>query len=168
MAWLCLSKDHDQLVRAVNGYVEKLGQFYVWNGRVPRHRELAAGDRILLWNESDGLLGHSVIDAITTRSAVVEVPTCPRCERTDVRRRQRLRPLFRCASRGCNHEFDVARVVTVKTDEYRADYSMGWSTPRIPLSPAECRNLGRSAVSQHSIRPINLDRLAAVAVRIGI
>jgi hypothetical protein len=156
-AWLCFSTERSELGRLGQGYEEVLGEYYTWDDTVNNSKRVAEGDILLLWNRNDGLLGFSVVEEILVRERVAKVrPRCPRCNATDVRRR---RPPYRCGERGCNHVFSEPVEERLEVTQYIANYAAGWTMPRTPLSPDECRQLATRTKSQLSIREVDLAKL---------
>ncbi len=157
-AWLCLEKSESQFVAAREGYGDVLGHSYSWDDRVPNSRQLAVGDYILLWN-AETSLGLSVIEAITTSTRVRLVRRCPYCKSTDVRRRKRSAPEFRCGP--CAQEFEIPDSESVTVETFTADYEAAW-TPFTDWNAMRCRELALSPKSQHSLRPVEVGRLEAL------
>ena len=46
--WICISKSHDQIVRAGDGYLESLGLSYEWRIALPNGTEMAKNDVIVI------------------------------------------------------------------------------------------------------------------------
>ena len=153
-AWLCLEKDPAEYVAARDGYADELGRFYTWDDRVPNASLLKAGDYIALW-DATSMLGVSVIERIEHGAAAKRLQRCPICSSTDVRpRKQRATP-YKCGK--CKAEFSAPEVEVVEVRTFTADYSAAW-TPVADVSADQCRALTESLKSQHSMRPINLNR----------
>lgn len=153
--WLCLQKRQDDYVAAREGYGDDLGVVYSWDDRVPNAHRLEEGHYIALWDSIE-LLGLSVIERITKETHTKSILKCPVCEKTDVRLRKLRSPRYRCGK--CHVEFDDPIFTTHQVRTFAANYEAGWTTV-VGLDAKACRALTLQPKSQHSIRPLDLEKI---------
>lgn len=102
----------------------------------------------------------SVIEHIRQGRRSDQVFRCPSeaCRRIEIRQLSDDR--YRCTR--CHHEFPQAELneEAVEVETFEAEYFAAW-TPIAGVDAAECRQMAQNPRSQHSIRPLNLERLQA-------
>ena len=166
-AWLLLSVGAERQHGGNDGYLDEPSSYYQWDSTVPNHGEVRPGDLVVLWDKRSSL-GASVVERITSGTATKKIHRCPHCGTGNIKARKTLKPLYRCFQ--CSGEFDDPVTRTTQVATYRADYSAGW-TDLTGLAPNELRALCVSPKSQHSMRPMDRDRLTfalgAHPVRMG-
>ena len=164
-AWLCQSVEPHEYARLRQGYGDQLGHTYSWTSRIAQARNLRAGDIIAIWDKA-GMLGMSVIEHIRQGRRFDQVFRCPReaCRRIEIRQLSDGR--YRCTR--CHYEFPQAQLneEAVEVETFEAEYSAAW-TPIAGVGAAQCRQMARNPRSQHSIRPLDPDRLQRFLQRRG-
>lgn len=155
--WICISKSHDSYARAGEGYKESLGTSYEWRSGLPKGREFAVGDVIVIRDEKY-VLGFSVIEKIEKKRKVYSSNRCPNCDRAQVEERTRSIPKYRC--KNCAITF-AEPVIRSKMEEFRvAYYAPGW-TPLDVSSETKSlwTKISQTPKSQHSLQEIDLEKL---------
>lgn len=158
-AWLALVSSRDR--RGTERYDDDPASHYSWDSTVPNRDAIRVGDALVLW-DSNNLLGASVIDRIDTGASTKLVARCPECARSNVERRKKLTPPYRCYD--CKEEFDAPKTNSQEVRTYRTDHAAGWVDLVGALSGAELRQLCVKPRSQLSIRPLDWERFVG-AVR---
>lgn len=157
VVWLLLAVGPDRAFGGNDGYEDEISSLYLWDSTVPNHSRLEVGDCILLWDKKSSL-GLSVISDIDVSSGYKDLHHCPFCEKSDIKKRKTLSPLYRCGA--CKHEFDEpSTTYDVSVTEYRGSYSDRWLSIDGYLSGSELRSICQSPRSQHSLRPLVWDKL---------
>lgn len=142
-------------------YADTPESSYQWDSTVPNHLLPQIGDTVFLWTER-GSLGVSVIENIFTGVQTKSLAQCPNCGLKQVRERSEKTPRFRCSASGCGHKFEFPNWVEVTVTTFATDHSPGWVDLDGRFTAAECRSIGTSQKSQHSIRKIEDSRLKAL------
>lgn len=164
-AWLALVTGADR-ARSGELYDDVLGVHYSWDDTVVNHAKVAVGDVIVMWN-SDVLLGISVVEAIDTKPGVKDVHRCPQCNDTEINPRKTKTPLYRCANKACNFEFDEPIKEPKKVKQYRGTYETGWVSMEGVLTGAELRQLCVHPKAQNSFRVLKWDAMKAALAAKG-
>jgi DNA-directed RNA polymerase subunit RPC12/RpoP len=154
-AWLALSVADDARVHGGNkGYIDEPSSVYRYDSTVPRAKEIAEGDRIVLWDKAK-LLGASVIDQILMTEGEKPLYRCPKCQSASFKGRSTKTPEFRCHD--CGHEFEAEEreVRTEPVAQYEARYAARWIDLDGSLSGSQLRELCVRPNSQHSFRPLH-------------
>lgn len=154
--WICISKSHDQIVRAGDGYLESLGLSYEWRKALPNGTEMATNDVIVI-RDAERILGISRIEDVKKKLKLHTSNRCPKCDAAQVRERKTLSPKYKCAR--CGIVF--SKVVThSEKEEFRiATYAPGWvALDESPLTLKGWRRISKTPKSQHSIQEIDLDK----------
>ena len=160
-AWLAIDNPDIRTFAGNEGYADNLGKTYLWDSTVPNHLIVKPRDVFVLW-DSKQLLGLSVVSSIAAIASQKTRFRCPTCNSTNLRKRLTKLPTYRCGEQTCRREFAVPLKETIFVTEYCADYTSCWVPMPGRLSAANCRDLGRSRKSQHSIRPAVKDRILEV------
>jgi predicted RNA-binding Zn-ribbon protein involved in translation (DUF1610 family) len=153
-SWLALSVAGKRHHGGNDGYDDEPSEHYTWDSTVANHAQVKIGDSIVLWDR-DLLLGASTIDAISRRSGIKTLYSCPKCGRAKINARVRSDPAYKCYA--CGNEFDEARTNQVPVIQYASQHSALWEDLRGLLPGSELRALCVSPKSQHSLRPFNWD-----------
>jgi hypothetical protein len=160
-AWLALAVADDARVHGGNkGYIDEPSSVYRYDSTVPRAKEIAEGDRIVLWDKTK-LLGASVIDQILMTEGQKDLYRCPVCQSASFKARSTKTPKFRCHD--CGHEFedDEREVRTEPVTRYEARYAARWTDLAGSLNGSQLRELCVSPNSQHSFRPLHWQEFAS-------
>ncbi|MFE1976621.1 HNH endonuclease [Streptomyces hygroscopicus] len=164
-AWLALVTGEDR-ARSGELYDDVLGVHYSWDDTVANHGTVAVGDIIVMWN-SDTLLGISVLEAIDSKMGTKDIHRCPQCNDTEINPRKTKTPVFRCANKECNFEFDEPAKETKAVKQYRGTYEAGWVSMEGVLSGKELRQLCVHPKAQNSFRRLKWDALRAALANKG-
>ena len=165
-SWLLMAVPSTERQFAGNdGYSDEPDGFYSWDSRVPRSRDVAAGDRVAVWDKSR-LIGASVIEQIAVGEGPKTIYRCTKCGMSSIKRRKVKRPFFRCHNQICRSEFDEPFVEVVRVVTYRATHDAGWAWLPGLLTGSELRAMCQDPASQHAIRPLDWAAFkSAVAAR---
>jgi ribosomal protein S27AE len=135
------------------GYGDVLGERYVWDNTVPRHRDVNSGDLAVL-RDRERILGLGWIDVIDSNETTKLRRRCPKCRNTSFKARKNKSPRYKCSS--CSGEFDVPSEEVIPVTVYSAEYAATWRAvehvPAVLLAEAY-----RTGSKQHSIRELRLD-----------
>lgn len=155
-AWLVIADSENRISVGNEGYRDEPSQCYVWNDTVPRAREIAVGDTLVLRSKKT-LLGTGVIDRIDKHPDEFTRKRCPACKGTDVRLRKVKRPEYKCGTNTCLSEFGEDQVIaeTVKVVEYKASYDASWVGLFGRVDAQRLRKCCLSPKTQHSITEID-------------
>lgn len=153
-AWLLLAVGDDRQHGGNLGYDDKPASYYTWDSTVQNSESLLPGDIIALWDK-EKLLGISVIEQIGQESSTKPRLRCPLpgCGRTNIKRRKRSKPPYRCYI--CGNAFDQPLVDTIDIVRYRSKHDASWAPLEGLLSG---RELCLSPRSQHSMRRLDWTR----------
>jgi ribosomal protein L37AE/L43A len=164
-AWLALVTGEDRS-RSGELYDDVLGVHYSWDDTVPNHGTVAVGDIIVMWN-GESLLGISVLEAIDSKPGVKDVHRCPNCNDTEINPRKTKTPVYRCANKECNFEFDEPVKEPKQVKQYRGTYEAGWVSMEGALSGTELRQLCVHPKAQNSFRRLKWDETRAALANKG-
>jgi ribosomal protein L37AE/L43A len=153
-AWLVLTKAAYRRLGGAAKYDDDPASHYSWDETVPNHANVAVGDIVLLWNQTESL-GVSVIDHITTGTADKRRARCPNsaCKSVNFEARTTMRPVYRCQK--CKHTFDdPAYEDLYDLTTYRSSHEQGWIDLLGEFTAEELRNLCVKPKSQNSFRAL--------------
>lgn len=158
IAWLALAVHGKRQHGGNDGYDDDPSRYYSWDDTVPNSSAVAVGNVIVLWNKK-ALLGVSVIEDITTGTAIKMIHKCVRCHLSGIKARENASPRFRCNECGATFEIPESQKKRVVT--YRSYHHATWVELAGFLSGAELRHLAVKPRSQLSLRPLNWEAFAA-------
>lgn len=155
VAWSCFTRTTDELIDRTYGDV--LGQRYEYDSNVVNHRAIAPGDLVVV-RDGQLVLGHGVVEGVTSGPAVKTMRRCPRCGSADCPPRKRALPRYRCND--CKAEFDEPRLVPMDVTRYVATYGSTWTRLDSPIPVRALEAVYVGADRQNAIR--RLDRTRAL------
>lgn len=150
-AWLALSVEN-QSHGGNDGYDDNPREHYSWDNTVERSKEVAVGDRLVLWN-SKILLGASVIQEIEIGESIKPLYRCPNpnCKKAKIR-------LPKDGVDGmcykCKIPFPEATELKTSVTTYRSRHDAGWVALEGALDGSQLRSLTEKPESKHSFRPL--------------
>jgi len=159
--WLLLEKsDETRVSQGIDAYRDETGRAYRYDSLVPNHKNLSAGDSVVIRKE-DEILGTGFVDDISVTHGIKIHRRCPDCKGTDVRERATLTPRWKCGK--CAAEF--AEPMATQTDvrafvaSIRGFQSL--SNPPTVQQVKACAVGGNGEKSQLSMIELDPDRLAS-------
>lgn len=159
-AWSCFTRTSDVLIDRAYGDV--LGHRYEYDSNVVNHRAIAPGDLIVV-RDGQLVLGHGVVEDVTSGPHVKMMRRCPQCGSADWSSRKRVLPQYRCND--CKAEFDEPRVVPMDVTRYIATYGSTWTPLESPIPVQALAPVYAGADRQNAIRRLDharaVDMLAA-------
>ena len=157
--WICISKSHDQIVRAGDGYLESLGLSYEWRIALPNGTEMTKDDVIVI-RDAERILGISIIEDVKKKMKVHTSNYCPKCNAAQVRERKNLSPKYMCAK--CGKEFATVKTRSERQEFRVASYAPGWvELDKTARTLKAWRRISKTPKSQHSLQEIDLEKLDA-------
>ena len=154
--WICISKTHESIVRAGDGYSESLGLSYEWRTVLPNGAAMAKDDFIVI-RDHERILGVSIIESIKKGIKPYISNHCPSCNRAQVRERKTVDPKYKCAH--CKKVFTKVRTVSEKEEFQTAKYAPGWvQLDDSALTRQGWKRLSVTPKSQHSIQRLDVDK----------
>ncbi|MFE9576345.1 HNH endonuclease [Nocardia sp. NPDC006044] len=165
-AWLVLTKAAYRRLGGAAKYDDDPASHYSWDSTVPNHANVAIGDVVLLWNQTESL-GVSVIDNITLGTADKRRARCPSCNSVNFEDRTTVRPIYRCQN--CKHVFDDPAYEELSgLTTYRSSHEQGWIDLLGEFTATELRNLCVKPKGQNSFRPLRWpETRQAINTRLG-
>lgn len=157
-AWLALSLEN-RSHGGNDGYDDKPREHYSWDSTVERCKEVAVGDRLVLWN-SKALLGASVIQDIVVGNDIKPLYRCPnpKCGKAKIR-------LPKNGVDGmcykCNVAFPEQKTILTPVRTYRSRHDVGWVELDGALNRFQLRELTENPDSIHSLRPLRWEDFVA-------
>ena len=139
------------------GYEDSPSSVYKWDDAIPNYDGPAAGDGIVIWDGAK-LLGASVIDKIKNSKGEKIRHRCPKCKTTDIKKRRKKTPLYRCDNERCGHVFNSPDEEPVSVRVYQTTHGTGWIDLEEQLTGQELRDLCERKKSQHSIRRLSWEK----------
>jgi hypothetical protein len=155
--WLLLSDFENRTFAGNDGYADEVTHLYKWDSTVSNHAALKVRDTVILWDKRK-LIGVSIIETIEVGFGVKNRYRCPFCGSTKIKRRITKQPTFACGNQLCRRAFQIPDTEEVGITTYAAEYGANWIPLPGILDAAECRLLGISVKSQHSMRPADPDK----------
>ena len=156
MAWMCISKNPSDTVRADDGYMETIGESYEWVSKLNYGEDIQEGDIIII-RDSNYVIGFSVIDFIESSMKVRQTLLCPKCNVAKVRSRKTTSPKYACGN--CRNNFDTPVVVDVMLEHRKAFYGAGWvGLENQTATFRTWKTLSKTPKSQFSMQPVDLDK----------
>ena len=164
--WLALSVSGPGQHAGNGGYDDWVSRSYHWDSTVPHWAQIRPGDLIAIWNKFE-LVGASLIDSINVdEGRTKEVFRCPHCEKSTIKRRLTMHPLFKCHA--CSREFDDPHVREIQVDVLRSNHGSRWVALEKTLVATELRNTCQKPRSQQSFRLLDFPRFeGAVKAKIN-
>lgn len=101
--WLVLTFGDERQYAGNAGYEDEPGKWYSYDSFVANHRQITAGDCVILCDRSRAL-GIARITNIDTESSSRTLQRCPVCQDTGIKKRKTKHPEYRCNK---GHEFDT-------------------------------------------------------------
>lgn len=164
-AWLVIASGDDRAYGGNDGYTDEPDAYYSWDTTVPHHRNLAIGDRIVLWDKTE-LIGYSAIESIDTEPGMKMLRRCPKCTKSRFKARKNLEPTYKCQE--CSAEFDQPTSELKQVTNYRSRHDAAWVDAKGALSAEKLRSLCESPESQQSIRPLAWDAFSQALAEAGL
>lgn len=119
---------------ANDGYDDASGSHYSYDSNVPNSQKVAVGDLVVIRHD-DYLDGWAVVDHIHREDNADKVITrCPRCDKTNWRRRKNMTPAVKCDACGGEFTEDQLKVTVAKVTKYEASYAVSWVEAARPVS----------------------------------
>lgn len=101
-AWLLLAYGEEQGYGGHSGYQDIVHEVYNYDNFVPNHKQITEGDYAVI-RDQHKLLGIAQIIFIDKNNGVKKRKRCPSCNTTNIDKRIRKIPTFRCS---CGYEFN--------------------------------------------------------------
>jgi len=152
-AWSCYTRTSDELV--AGGYGDVLGQRYEYDSNVVNHKAIARGD-LLVVRDGQLILGHGIVEDVTSGPGVKTMRRCPTCASADVTARKRALPQYRCND--CKSEFDEPDHQNMAVTRYSAVYGSSWHKLDSPLPVRTLERVYAGADRQNAIRRLDWAR----------
>jgi ribosomal protein L37AE/L43A len=154
-AWSLIATGKDRQYGGNQGYDDDPSRVYRYDSDVANHKQLAAGDLVLIRNRS-GLLGVATIETIKTASRTKNRQRCPKCDTVDLKRRKTIQPEWRCDK---GHTFSEPAIETIEIKGYEARFENTYvATPdAVPASELKLAAMRRN--DQLSIEELNIGAL---------
>ncbi len=153
--WLIFEKsDETRVSKGIDGYQDQTGEYYHYDNYVPNHKNLVAGDFVVLRKENE-ILGVGNIGDISETGDTKIHRRCPDCHSTDIRERIAKQPKWKCGK--CAREFSEPEESIIEVRSYIAKIE-GFTRLNAPPSVKEvklCAATGGGTSSQLSM--IRLD-----------
>jgi ribosomal protein L37AE/L43A len=167
-AWVFLMKSDEERSRTSNrAYDDAAGIYYSYDSNVANSKRVTEGDVVVV-REDGWVAGWGIIEAIeVTPNSTKEIKRCPKCRRTNLRRRRQQIPRNICDA--CGHVFsDEETVVTfASVTNFQAFYANTWTEAARPIDFRELAKIQKSLGTFNAIRPIDLALLAGFLERIS-
>jgi putative restriction endonuclease len=128
--WSLMAIDGQTQYGGNEGYQDRVSEIYSYDSNVANHKNLKSGDVVILRNRGRAI-GAAVIDEIRSQEGTKELNRCPACDKTQIKQRKKLKPVWRCAV--CQHTFDDPRTEAVPVTKFEASY--GSSFISLPDGP---------------------------------
>jgi hypothetical protein len=164
-AWLALLKADYRRLSADTRYDDEAASHYSWDSQVPNFRQIRVGDIIAIWDELE-LVGISVIESIEEGHGSKQIDRCRKCKKTNIERRLRRKPTYRCYN--CEETFEEPIQDTVEVTTFRSNHSQGWTQMVGTLTAAELRSLCVKPKSQNSFRELRWNDFLSAAKTAGL
>jgi putative restriction endonuclease len=153
-SWSLISMGSDQQYAGNRGYVDDLRRIYRYDSNVANHRNVTAGDLVLL-RDRNRLIGIAQVESITSKPGQKTMLRCPECGITDLKGRVHKRPEFRC-DRG--HEFEHPREDVIDVTAYEAHYANTYEEAPDAVPVAEIKAAAPRRSDQLSIEEVDVSR----------
>jgi hypothetical protein len=116
--WLVLTFGDERQYAGNAGYEDAPGKWYSYDSFVANHRQIAAGDCVILCDRSR-VRGIARIEDIATESSTRMLQRCPVCQDTGIKKRKTKQPEFRCNK---GHEFETPVQENASCTKYTAQF----------------------------------------------
>lgn len=160
--WLLLEKSNETRVsQGIDAYRDETGRAYHYDSLVPNHRNLTAGDNVVIRKENE-IIGTGFIDDISVTDGIKIHRRCPDCGGTDVRERAKLLPRWKCGK--CAAEFAEPNETQTAVRSFVASIHgfQSLENPPAVQQVKACAVGGNGEKSQLSMIELDSDALAAV------
>lgn len=116
--WLLFEKsDETRISKGIDGYRDATGEFYHYDSLVPNHKNVAAGDFVVLRKENE-IIGVGTIGDISENTDAKIHRRCPKCDSTDIRERATKHPKWKCGK--CAEEYSEPKETIVEVHSFVA------------------------------------------------
>ena len=157
--WLLLEKsDETRISKGIDGYRDATGESYHYDSLVPNYRNVATGDFVVLRKENQ-IIGVGAVGHIAETADAKIHRRCPNCDSTDIRKRVRKQPRWKCGK--CAEEFAEPKETIVGVRSFTAAIKK-FTTLNAPPSVKAvkmCAQDGDGASSQLSMLRLDPDRV---------
>ena len=159
--WRTISVDPDETFGINHRYNDEAGFWYVYNSEVQNHKQVKVGDFLFVGNR-DRLLGAGQISQILASPDVLMLARCPACNRTNIAKRSRKLPSFKC--RECKHEFEQIEWDLINGCVYAAAFDGNWQQAEGRICGEMLKQASVQPSCRLSIREIDIGKLALNAL----
>ena len=160
--WLLLEKsDETRISQGIDGYRDRTGEEYRYDSLVSNHKQLSAGDIVILRKEND-ILGAGRIDSVTQSPDAKIHRRCPKCESTDIRERKTKSPRFKCGKCTSLFEYPVETIVDVQSYVASIVGFEKFSAPPTVDEVKSCAAKGDGLKSQLSMMELDPEAICAL------
>jgi putative restriction endonuclease len=121
--WLVLTFGDERQYAGNAGYEDAPGKWYSYDSFVANHRQVSAGDCVILCDRARAL-GIARIEDIATESSTRMLQRCPVCRDTGIKRRKAKLPEYRCNK---GHEFESPARENASCIKYTAHFGKTFS-----------------------------------------
>ena len=116
--WLVLTFGDDRQYAGNAGYQDAPGQWCCYDSFVANHRQVAAGDFLILCERARAF-GIARIESIDSEPSTRVLQRCPVCKGTGIKERKTKQPTYRCND---GHEFQEPVRETAPCTKYTAAF----------------------------------------------
>lgn len=119
--WLIFEKSNETRISgSIDSYRDRTGEFYIYDNLVPNHKNIKEKDIVIIRKENE-IIGVGIIDSIETSKSIKSHKRCKICNGTDIRKRIRKTPTWKCGK--CKHEFQIPTTTETEVSYYKANIS---------------------------------------------
>lgn len=101
-AWALTAISGDKQWGGNTGYDDDPKRLYRYDSQVPNHRRLSEGDIVVIRDRTE-VIGISIVQGVSAVDGQKVLRRCPVCRTAGIKRRRKIRPVWRCKNA---HEFD--------------------------------------------------------------
>jgi putative restriction endonuclease len=117
-AWLISTFGDDRQYAGNTGYDDKLAERYQYDSFVPNHKQLSAGDLVVLRDRA-AMVGAARVARVRSSDSQKPLRKCPTCSTTGIKERTTKVPRYRCNE---GHEFEEPREDIVPCTTFVAEF----------------------------------------------
>ena len=160
VSWMLLAHGDARLYSGNTGYQDDISSVYRYDSFVANHKQLTVGDKVVLASPQ-GAAGFAQIERIEAATGEKELFRCPECLSTQVKRRKRKKPDYRCGHAGCGHEFDRNQGISehAPCTMFEAHFQGTFSAASGPIPMPELRSACPGYTGQLSIQRIDFEAI---------
>lgn len=135
---------------------------YRYDSTVANHRQLTAGDFVLL-RGGQGAFGVAIVESVAVSEGTKVLQHCPKCGTTGIKARKHVAPVWRCNNK---YMFSAPTAEILQAKLYVAKFERSYVDLDQSILTLELKSAALHRSDQLSIEEVSLGKLEAVLLKV--